>query len=423
LARSAFIGSREATAFFYDSRPGFFKRSGPGLVEPVVEFDAVPNTRIAIVGGGPAGLATALFAARQGLSAVVLEKRRLPLDKACGEGLMPPGVAGLKEMGVLIPASASRPFVGIRYLDGETVAEGRFRQGMGLGVRRTTLVARMAERASEGGVDLRYGVAVRGFRASRRSVRVETDSGCLEADVLVGADGLRSRIRREAGLERKPRGRPRYGVRRHFHIAPWTDFVEVHWGPGVEAYVTPVGPQEVGVAFLWSGEPASFDSFLARFPSLEARLRGAPVASPVQGAGPFRQRVRRRVSGPRVALVGDAAGFLDPLTGEGLSLAFRCARALIEVLVSGAPLSEYERRYRELSKSYYFLTGLLLFVGSRPRLRRRLVAALGRRPAVFQSLLEVNAGQASLGSLGWQAWAGLLADLAFPRLLEPGKFG
>jgi len=365
--------------------------------------------QIAVVGGGPAGLATAILAARRGLSAVVIEKRRPPLDKACGEGLMPPGVAELEEMGVEVPTASSARFAGIRYLDGEGIAEGRFREATGLGVRRTTLVASMAERARSLGVELLYGIAVREWRVTSTKVEVDATCGRIEADLLVGADGLASRVRRQAGLGRVWRGRPRFGVRRHFRVAPWSELVEVHWAEGVEAYVTPLAPEEVGVALLWSGEPGSFDSLLARFPRLREQLSGARVASSVRGAGPFRQGVRRRTAGERVALVGDAAGYLDPLTGEGLSLAFRSARALVDTIAAGAPLEQYERAYRKLSRAYYYLTALLLAAAARPWLRRRVVATLARHPRLFQRLLEVNAGPAPLAGLAFYGWSSPLA--------------
>lgn len=378
------------------------------------------RAQIAVVGGGPAGLATAIFAARRGLSILVVDKREPPLDKPCGEGIMPPGVADLVEMGVDIPAASRAPFAGIRYLDGELIAEGRFVKGEGLGVRRTTLVGAMAERARSLGVDLQYGVAVREWKFRGQGVLVDTTRGSIEADFLIGADGLHSPIRRQAGLEKPWRGRPRFGMRRHFRVAPWSSFVEVHWGQGLEAYVTPVRPEEVAVALL-CGQPARFESLLARFPRLERELSGAPVASPVRGAGPLRQGVGRRTAGERLALVGDAAGYLDPLTGVGLSLAFRSARALVETIANGHRLSEYERRYRELSRTYYFLTGLLLAVAALPRLRRRVVAALARRPSLFQRLLEVNTGQAPPASLGWNGVARLIAGVAFPRLAAQGE--
>ena len=109
----------------------------------------------AIVGGGPAGLAVAIFAALAGRRAVVIEKRPGPVDKACGEGVMPPGVAWLRRMGVEIARDATHPFRGIRYVDRDVVAEANFVEGPGLGVRRTALSVAMDARAAALGVDVR----------------------------------------------------------------------------------------------------------------------------------------------------------------------------------------------------------------------------------------------------------------------------
>jgi flavin-dependent dehydrogenase len=374
-----------------------------------------------IVGGGPAGLATSIFAARAGLSSVVVEARSLPLDKPCGEGVMPPGVALLEEMGVRVPHAN---FIGIRYVEGDTVAEGRFRGRPGWGVRRTALVAGLFDRAQELGVDVRLATRCAGWKATRDGVRVETHRGTLEGRFLVAADGLHSRIRKEASLERASgRGARRFGVRRHLEVHPWSSCVEVHWTDGVEAYLTPVGSNVLGVAFLSSGGPLRFDDALRRFPRLEERLIGAVRLSPEQGAGPFRQNVRRRYRG-RLALVGDAAGYLDALTGEGLSLAFHCARALVAAIVDADDLADYERAYRGLSGAYYKMTGLLLAVARRPRLRQGLIATFADSPDIFDRLLSISNGERPLTGLGWGNLLGLSMGLARGlRKASPSRWG
>ena len=367
---------------------------------------------LAVVGGGPAGLATAIFAAQSGLSVVVIEKRQLPLDKACGEGLMPRGAHLLREMGVNFDVGESMPFVGVRYIDNEIVAEGRFGADPGWGIRRTKLVERMFRRAEELDVTLSYGVSAKGWdEALDRSVVVETNDGPLEARFMVGADGLHSRIRRATGLGRPPRGPKRYGARRHFEIEPWSSFVEVHWADGAEAYVTPVGSKDVGVALLWSEPSARFEQLLERFPRLQHHLAGAPTASRTRGAGPFRQRVSGRFRGS-VALVGDAAGYLDALTGEGLSLSFLSAKALVRSLSVKSGLKYYERDYRRLSRSYYWTTGMWLQVARRPRLRSHLIATLAQDPSLFDSLLAISTGEKPIRSVGFRGIFDLMGGLA-----------
>ena len=102
-----------------------------------------------VAGGGPAGLATALYAHRAGLHAVVCEPRPAPIDKACGEGLMPGAVRALRELGV---EPAGMPFLGIRYLNGSASAEAAFRGGPGLGVRRTALSAALRAAVEDAGI-------------------------------------------------------------------------------------------------------------------------------------------------------------------------------------------------------------------------------------------------------------------------------
>lgn len=329
-----------------------------------------------VVGAGPAGLGTALYAARAGMRVVVVEQRVGPLDKACGEGLMPGAVRALRELGV---TPDGFPFHGIRYVDGRRTAEARFRHGEGRGVRRTVLQAAMAEWAAGAGVEL---VAARAdeVRQDRESV---TAAG-LTARYLVAADGLHSRVRERLGLG-VPDGRPRrFGLRRHYATAPWTDLVEVHWSPRAEAYVTPVDEGLIGVAVL-SQDRAPYDEQLRAFPGLAARLP-TDAATAVRGAGALRQRVRSRVAG-RVLLVGDAAGYVDALTGEGIAVSLACARALVQCLVAGQP-ERYEREWWRASRRYRLLTESLLWVRRQPPLARSIVPAAALAPKVFAGVVD-----------------------------------
>ncbi len=343
-------------------------------------------TDLLIVGAGPAGLATALYAHRAGMTVTVLDKRISPIDKACGEGLMPGAVRELAQLGVH-PQGVE--FRGIRYRSGTAVAEAVFRDGPGLGVRRTELHRALSERVAEQGIPV-VQRAVHDFWHGSDGVSV----GTLTADWLVAADGLHSPIRAAAGL--RPQHRfgnqqwltpKRFGQRRHYALAPWTDLVEVYWSAHGEAYVTPVGPDLVGVAVL-GASGTSYDDQLRHFPELAARLDGVE-AGPVRGAGPLLQRVRRRVAG-RVLLVGDAAGYVDALTGEGIWVAMRSARELIRCLVAGRP-QDYERAWRRASRSYRGLTSVMLAATRVPPMRRRLVPAAARVPAVFSAAVNLLA--------------------------------
>ncbi|PWI43005.1 NAD(P)/FAD-dependent oxidoreductase [Streptomyces sp. ICBB 8177] len=330
-----------------------------------------------VVGGGPAGLATAIHAARAGLDVVVAEPRPGPVDKACGEGLMPTAVSALAHLSVAVEG---HPFRGIRYVDAHHEAEAHFRTHPGLGVRRTELHAALSRRVAELGVPVRP-LRVGALRQTSESV---TAAG-ITARYLAAADGLHSPIRRGLGLGMRPDGRPaRYGLRRHFAVAPWTDCVEVHWSHRAEAYVTPVGPRLVGVAVL-TCERVPFDEQLARFPRLAARLAGSAVTA-TRGAGPLRQRAGARVAG-RTLLVGDAAGYVDALTGEGISMALASAAQLVRCVRTGRP-QDYDRAWRGLSRNYRLLTSSLLWLRGHPRLAPRIVPTAARFPSLFAAAVN-----------------------------------
>lgn len=203
----------------------------------------------------------------------------------------------------------------------------------------------------------------------------------------MAADGLHSPLRARLGLELPGRGPRRYGLRRHYPVPPWTDFVEVHWAADGEAYVTPVGDGLVGVAVL-SSRRRGYPEHLADFPDLAERLR-APAVTPVRGAGPLRQRVRTRVAG-RVLLVGDAAGYVDALTGEGVSLALSSARVLVGCLRAGAAES-YETAWRRLSRRHRLLTTALVGTRRFGPAARLIVPAARRMPAVFGAAVHALA--------------------------------
>ena len=329
-----------------------------------------------VAGGGPVGLATALHAARAGLDVSVREPRQGPIDKACGEGLMP---GALAELAALSVDPAGHRLDGIRYLDGSgTEVEAAFRSGPGRGVRRTTLHVALAGPLAAAGVAL--------DDRPVRSVSDEDDHLVVDGErtrYLVAADGLHSPVRRLLGLEVAARQRRRFGLRCHVEQAPWTPYVEVHWAPGAEAYITPVADDLIGVAVL-TDAGTTFEEVLEQFPVLRRRLTGA--RSRVMGAGPLRQRARKRVEG-RVLLVGDAAGYVDALTGEGIAIGLAQARAAARCVVADAP-ERYEDQARRIGRRHELLTHALLAATARPPVRRRLVATAARAPWLFSAAVN-----------------------------------
>ncbi|TRW86128.1 NAD(P)/FAD-dependent oxidoreductase [Mycolicibacterium sp. 018/SC-01/001] len=336
---------------------------------------------LVVAGGGPAGLATALAAARHGLEAVVIEKRQAPIDKACGEGLMPHTVRHLAALGV---HPDGVPFRGVAYLDGRRTVRAEFRTGPGVGVRRTTLHQAMLDAAVSAGVRIAGGT-VGTIEQGPDSVTVNG----FRARYLAAADGLHSPIRIRLGLQRPGRVRRRWGLTRHVDVAPWTDCVEVYWAAepdAGEAYVTPVAHDCVGVAILTSRR-GTFDEHLSAFPVLRQRLSGAPHSGD-RAAGPLRQRVSRRVAG-RVLLVGDAAGYVDALTGEGLGLSVAAARALAGCVAADRP-DAYERLWRRTTVRYRAMTSAMVAASSSP-VRRAIVPAAHALPTVFARAVDLLA--------------------------------
>jgi flavin-dependent dehydrogenase len=340
---------------------------------------------VLVVGAGPVGLAAAIEAALAGLRVAIIDPRPDPVDKACGEGLMPGAVAALARLGVNPPGMDVR---GISYIAGSHRAYAPFPAGPGRGVRRTVLHKALVARAEQTGVRRVLG-RVRVLTEDAGGVRAE-GTGCSErARWVVAADGLHSPLRRHLGLSRPPGGlgpaRPaRYGLRRHYRIAPWTDLVEVHWGQDAECYLTPVAPDLVGVALLGPSGP-SYAERLAGFPEVAARLRLAAPVGPVLGAGPLRQPVAARRRG-RVLLVGDAAGYVDAITGEGIAVGLACARALVDCLRQGAP-HDYDAAWHVASRRYRLLTETLLAATAAAPLRRALVPACALAPRVFRAVV------------------------------------
>jgi flavin-dependent dehydrogenase len=329
-----------------------------------------------VAGGGPAGLATALHAARAGLEVVVIEKRCGPIDKACGEGLMPHSVNQLESLGVDAPG---RPFHGISYLDDRRRVTASFRSGAGRGVRRTALHTALSDAVTAAGVKV-----VNSEVDDIRQDAVSVQCNGFRGRYLAAADGLHSPIRSALGLDVPSNSLRRWGIRRHFQIAPWSGNVEVYWSADAEAYVTPVSDNCVGVAVLTSRR-GGFDRHIDAFSALKERLNGHEHG-PDRAAGPLRQRARTRTAG-RVLLVGDAAGYVDALTGEGLGIGFAGAELLVKCVVADRP-EAYDRQWRRMSRRYRALTATVLHASAVPAIRARIVPTASRLPNIFAGLVN-----------------------------------
>lgn len=255
-----------------------------------------------------------------------------------------------------------------------------------MGVRRTVLHRVIAEQAERMGIDIRWRTTVTAISADG----VHLGNHKIRAGWIVGADGANSRVRRWVGLDRFQDKVRRYAYRQHFHVKPWTDRMELYWGSRGEVYVTPVSSEQICVALISRDPKLRLSEALQQLPELQARLEGVEVASAEKGAVTATSRLKR-VTRANVALIGDASGSVDAITGEGLCLAFHQAKVLAECLESG-DLSRYEKEHRRLAVRPRLMARLMLVLDRRPRLQRRTVQAFVKHPSVFQRLLELHVG-------------------------------
>ena len=310
---------------------------------------------------------------------------------------MPDSFVALERLGIRIPLETGFPFRGIRFLDTHSSVEADFPNGLATGVRRIVLHNLLLERVRELNVECLWGAK----RLAVSGSNVTVDGRTIESDFLVAADGQDSLIRRLSGLHKVVHERRRFGFRRHYRLTPWSHHVEVYWGPKCQIYITPVANDEVCVVAMSRDSKLRLDEALLHFSHLQARLAPAQQVSRERGALSVSRKLRS-VCNNRVALVGDASGSVDAITGEGLCLSFKQALSLAHALRSG-DLNLYQQQHVAQSRRTHLMGKLMLTLDAGPGFQRRAIATLASHPAVFKSLLSVHVGVRPFSDLlSWQ---------------------
>jgi flavin-dependent dehydrogenase len=336
-------------------------------------------TDVFVVGGGPAGLAAAIAARQRGFDVLVTDCSAPPIDKACGEGIMPDGLAAARALGLELEG-AGYPFWGIRFSGGGRVAAADFPEGAGMGLRRTVLHEMMLGRAAALGVRFAWRTPV-------------TSLSEIRARWIVGADGGQSAVRRWANLEACRRDSRRFGFRRHYRIAPWSEYMQIWWGETCQLYITPTAANEVCMVAISRDPHLRLDDALRQFPEVARRLEAADSVSAERGAVTATRTLKAVVRG-NVALVGDASGSVDAITGEGLCLLFQQSVALARAMESG-DLAAYQAEHRRIGRRPRLMADMMLLLDGRRRLRTRALEVLSADPRLFARMLALHVGSFS----------------------------
>jgi len=291
---------------------------------------------VIVAGGGPAGAATAALLAERGVDVLLLDRASFPREKACAEFLSPGAVAALDRLGVLESAATHGAWQeGMRIVSERAAFTLRYRDGRrGLGIARPTLDALLLDRARAAGADVRERTDVATAVVEHglvRGVRLR-DGRELRSQFVVAADGLRSPVARSLGLERRARWPQRLGLVARVRGAIASPLGLMTVGRSGYCGIANVGGGETSIGMAVSpklrqrDETATqlFERILGELPAARAAVDGAERTGPIRGIAPLARRVSR-VSGPGYLLVGDAAGFTDPFTGEGVHRALRGA--------------------------------------------------------------------------------------------------
>ncbi len=385
------------------------------------------DAEVIIVGAGPAGSSAAHFLARAGVDVLLLDRARFPRDKPCAEYLSPQASRILQAMDALeaVEGAGAARLAGMRVrapdgteLHGEFVANHGFRgfRDRGLALRRDRLDALLLDRARAAGARVQEGVPVRDVERDSAGrvtgVVVQEQSGgsrVLRAPLVLGADGLRSVIARRTALAHHGRWPRRVALVTHYrNVAGMGDCGEMHVFADGYVGLADVGLGLSNVALVvparqaraMAGDAAGFlDRFIARIPHLAARLTNAERVTTVRAVGPFNWRARRAWA-PGVALVGDAADFFDPFTGEGIYTALRGGELLVPFVQAAvrasrgrdadAALREYDVARRNEFRGKWAVERAVGIAVAWPMLINRAARALAQRKDMADLLVGVT---------------------------------
>jgi menaquinone-9 beta-reductase len=378
---------------------------------------------VLIVGGGPAGLAAAIALRRRGADVLLADALTPPIDKACGEGIMPDSRRDLARLGVEIPSCSGASFNGIRFCDAHSSVAANFPSGQGLGLRRTVLHRLLVDHAAAAGVRMAWNTSV----AANPGQAITLSGEPVSYRYLVGADGQSSRVRTWAGLNGSSLLTSRFGFRVHYRVAPWSPHVEVHWAARGQAYITPVADDQVCVSVMrsFTDTASGAEQFqgnsqevIASIPELRENLRGAEIITRERGSITNTRRLRRVTNG-NVALVGDASGSVDAVTGEGLALGFRQAQALADAICPSQgreDLATYKRQHPAIMRLPQTMARILLLMDRWPQLRHRALHMLAGDPELFEAMLHVHIGEKLLRDFLLRQAPGMGLRLLLPSL-------
>ncbi|HEV7968073.1 MAG TPA: NAD(P)/FAD-dependent oxidoreductase [Candidatus Acidoferrales bacterium] len=355
---------------------------------------------VIVVGAGPAGIVAAIAASRRGLQAIVLDARMPPIDKPCGEGILPQGVAALNALEISLPSESAFPFRGIRFVDEAHSVRADFAGATGLSVRRVKLHQLLVNHAIKSGVHFRWGARMTNIDQGA----VITTTERLSYRWLIGADGQNSQVRKWTGLDPRTGRKKRFGFCSHFRLTPWSDVAEVYWARSCQIFITPMAADEVGVAVISSDPGLRLSGALARFPSLAEKLRGATPTTRELG-DTTSLRIIPAVARGRVALIGDASGTVDAVTGHGLSLSFQQAIPLAEAMRRG-DLAYYQRAHKKIAAVPITMTRLMLLMSRSDWIRRKTLRLFERTPGLFARLLAIHSEAVPLSSVEFAEIAG-----------------
>lgn len=381
---------------------------------------AASSPTVAIIGAGPSGAAAAYALATRGIRAVLFERARHPRDKICGEGCTPRAVRNLSRMGVLSELQARAAVVTHAYLVSpggiEMLADlpGSIHGGIALVIPRRELDARLAQRAVQAGAELREGVRVERLEWADDGVRIHFGRDKqMKADVVIGCDGMPSMVRKSLRAPVFGARSTAFAIRAIYdNVAlPHAGALTLIWERSVLpaygwVFPLPHGRANVGIGLrthALRARPENLVELFNRFvsmPRVRAMLRGSTmVGRPLGHALPMTPSPGPTVF-DRAVLAGDAAGFVNPLTGEGIEYALESgelaglhvAQAASQGHFDRHALAPYAAACRKQFGRVLHLNGLLRWAFAVPWLLDRLFRAANHNEQTRTQLAEIALG-------------------------------